>query len=268
MHPWPKKERHVEGSWSYGVFVQEHGSISRGLLWPEQVLQDHQFGGHFLLLILTSSLSTVKVSIRVLRPPICCKKLEGSTFAFSIALIAASTSVAGTFLLLAAVLSIATCYDTSSLLSGAANRNSSSPSSSSVEDGSNRKRLLMSGVKLRSVFVISTWLRTDQKSEQLHRSQREAHRRVHINKQTKQTNHEVQWSSHYKQEVFTRLSSRKRSLHHILLLLLRDSSSSFNYPPGSDSRPRRSCRTGGGGTRNPPIPRIVNLRWYGIMWNR
>jgi hypothetical protein len=169
VHPWPTKERHVEGSWSYGVFVQEHGSISRGLLWPEQVLQDHHFGGHFLLLILTSSLSTVKMSIRVLRPPICCKKLEGSTFAFSIALIAARTSVAGTFLLLAAVFSIATCYDTSSLLSGAANRNSSSPSSS-VEDGSNRNRLLMSGVKLRSVFVISTWLRTDQKSEQLNRS--------------------------------------------------------------------------------------------------
>ncbi|CAM6008079.1 unnamed protein product [Sphagnum balticum] len=92
------------------------------------------------------------MSIRVLRPPICCKKLEGWTFAFSIALIAARTSVAGTFLLLAAVLSIATCYDTSSLLSGAANRNSSS----SVEDGSNRNRLLVSGVKLRSVFVIST----------------------------------------------------------------------------------------------------------------
>ncbi len=40
----------------------------------------------------------------------------------------------------------------------------------------------------------------------------------------------MQWSSHYKQEVFTRLSSRKRSLH-LLLLVLRDSSSSFNYPP-------------------------------------
>jgi hypothetical protein len=146
--------------------LQEHGGISGGLLWPEQVLQDHQFGGHFLLLILTSSLSTVKMSIRVLRPPICCKKLEGSTFAFSIALIAARTSIAGTFPLLAAVLSIATCYDTSSLVSGAANRKNSS----SVEDGSNRNRLLMSGVKLHSVFVISTWLRTDQKSEQLRRS--------------------------------------------------------------------------------------------------
>lgn len=59
----------------------------------------------------------VKISIHVrpgdCEPPRYSRKVEGSTLAFSIARIAAKTSVTGTFLVFAAVFKMATCSDTS-----------------------------------------------------------------------------------------------------------------------------------------------------------
>ncbi len=125
-----------------------------------------QFWCGLLVEILTNFLSAVKMSIHVrpgdsVVPPILCKKSEGSTLALSIALIATRSSVGGTFLVLAAVLSTAKCCETSTLLFGV-DRNSSA-SSSTVTDGSTEVASILAA-NLTPFLLISSSGRTQQKS--------------------------------------------------------------------------------------------------------